>query len=806
MKRLWPQLPFYCLCLAIGFYAVSFSIFSILDQLNFNPGCHDVGQYDQIIWLISRGFGAITSLGNSHLFSFHVSGYCFLLAPLFWLWDSVNMLYIAQAFFLGLTAVPVFFQARAKLNNAWLAFLIGLFLLYYPALQNMNLENFHPEALIIFPFAFALHFMFQKNWPWFYGSVALAMIGKEEMSIVVLVMGIYMLLFMKEYRRGLVIILLGLLYYLLCMRVIMPLANGLSPFSPAKPFVYSHWFGDYANNIFNFNYYWTSFTSPDALRYYQQLLAPVLYLPLLSPPALFLGLPSLAINVLSRCGYFMSVNFHYNYVLIVVIFFALIESLAAISRWLGAFKYKTWALISIIILLSMQTLRQNQLLSHASLARIPAGIKHLSDPGMAARRAGLALIPATAKASVSYSLFPQVSHRRELYLFPTPFQASYWGEINPLPTVKDHVDYIGLALGNHCGLDERRIVRFLQSSSWFKEIYREKDVVILKRQAVKTDSQAGALYTLYDGIGQQVQNSGRLSMIYFPGARTYFRNLLGESLPVSGPFVLEISGQIFLPQSGDYRFELSGSGTNNFKIDNQYLSEKRYFAAGIHSFAIKQINSAQNWYGLQLLVHPPQGDAYIVSDRHLWHGLNAAAASRILRSYQSRQTARQVFEARQPNLLKNGGFENIKDDQPEDWRIEKWQEKANICVNKTENIDRKSGFKAAVNIHLGKADSRWVQEVLVKPRTYYHLSGWIKTSGVGPSGQGACINVDDSVFRTEVLSGSQAWRYVEVIGRTDSNQTCLKVQCRLGYFGMPNTGTAYFDDIKLKEILPPDYE
>jgi hypothetical protein len=43
-----------------------------------------------------------------------------------------------------------------------------------------------------------------------------------------------------------------------------------------------------------------------------------------------------------------------------------------------------------------------------------------------------------------------------------------------------------------------------------------------------------------------------------------------------------------------------------------------------------------------------------------------------------------------------------------------------------------------------------------------------------------------------------------VTGRTDAEQKQFRVECRLGYYGAPNTGTAYFDDVELKEIPPPD--
>ena len=162
-RDLLDRLPWIILWAAIAYYIAAFSAALIFAHGCFSTGAHDVGVYDQLIWLISRFSLPISTLGGDNLFAIHTSFYCFLLAPLFWLWSNVNMLYIAQSVFLALTAVPIFLYARKKLAHPFGALMVALLFLLYPALHGMNMENFHPEVLIVFPPACALYFLLQKK-------------------------------------------------------------------------------------------------------------------------------------------------------------------------------------------------------------------------------------------------------------------------------------------------------------------------------------------------------------------------------------------------------------------------------------------------------------------------------------------------------------------------------------------------------------------------------------------------------------------------------------------------------------------
>jgi len=153
------------------------------------------------------------------------------------------------------------------------------------------------------------------------------------------------------------------------------------------------------------------------------------------------------------------------------------------------------------------------------------------------------------------------------------------------------------------------------------------------------------------------------------------------------------------------------------------------------------------------------------------------------------------------NLLENPGFEQEYGNVPQIWELVEWQEEDANCSFSLEPKVRKKGKNSVKLVHDGLADSRWTQKLFLKPSTYYKLSGWIKTENIQNKGAGAYIQIDGANKKTRELFGTNDWQYVAIEFKTMLAQNEVTVLCRLGNYGAPNSGTAYFDEIELKEIL-----
>jgi len=104
-------------------------------------------------------------------------------------------------------------------------------------------------------------------------------------------------------------------------------------------------------------------------------------------------------------------------------------------------------------------------------------------------------------------------------------------------------------------------------------------------------------------------------------------------------------------------------------------------------------------------------------------------------------------------------------------------------------------------------DIRFTQQVSVKPNAWYHLSGWVKTENVAPEmgkSKGALLSIEDGVKVESVsITGIEDWTYVVRVFQVDE-QSPITVAARLGFYGCTASGTAWFDDLSLVEIEPPE--
>ena len=153
------------------------------------------------------------------------------------------------------------------------------------------------------------------------------------------------------------------------------------------------------------------------------------------------------------------------------------------------------------------------------------------------------------------------------------------------------------------------------------------------------------------------------------------------------------------------------------------------------------------------------------------------------------------------NLVLNNGFESVLANQPTAWQISYWQKNPKKCFYSVDSKVKNDGVCSAQIIHLDLADSRWEQQVMVKPNTYYKLSGQIKTQAVKRGGEGAYLQISEPDSKSKSIYGDTDWERVSLMFKTQPSQKEIKVWCRFGGYGAPNIGAVYFDEIILKETI-----
>ena len=143
--------------------------------------------------------------------------------------------------------------------------------------------------------------------------------------------------------------------------------------------------------------------------------------------------------------------------------------------------------------------------------------------------------------------------------------------------------------------------------------------------------------------------------------------------------------------------------------------------------------------------------------------------------------------------LRGAGQNLLADDK---WTLDAWQPSARF----ERDTSVRRGGSAALKLTCPEPnDARLVQKVAVEPKTYYLVTGWIRTEGIPDGLSGVTIGViPDPVSQT--ITGKRDWKRLgRVFFSGDSGETTIAL--RLGWNGQPVAGTVWFDDVELFPLL-----
>ena len=149
------------------------------------------------------------------------------------------------------------------------------------------------------------------------------------------------------------------------------------------------------------------------------------------------------------------------------------------------------------------------------------------------------------------------------------------------------------------------------------------------------------------------------------------------------------------------------------------------------------------------------------------------------------------------NLFPNPSFEKMEGDQPLGWRPARFKGQADHTVS----TEARTGKHSLQISSVEGADAGWFTILPVKPGTDYELSGWVKTKDVRGA-TGALMNVHGhgQDAATNRYRQTHDWKRArKVINSRDKTQ--FNINLLFGGWGK-STGTAFWDDVSLREVIP----
>ena len=290
---------------------------------------------------------------------------------------------------------------------------------------------------------FAFYYYEKGNWKLFWPCIVLALLARTDVAFVVMMFGVYGLLTRRKWTAIVPPVAVGVGYFALATYVLVP------------AFIYPGAFSQPAGTITDPMQCWPCGMNPQ-LAYYAQLgdsgpaiiahivthpietallmftgskivymlslLLPLLFLPLLEPRPLVLGLPILALNLLSTREAQYSYDQHYSLLLVPPLMVATVYGLDNLRKWVAKWRagrgaardsraFVGWGVAALVVWgIIMQIPYKNPAVSAFLYPEPPAKV--------AAANELTRMIPPDAKVAVSSKLSPHLLPRRYIYNFP----------------------------------------------------------------------------------------------------------------------------------------------------------------------------------------------------------------------------------------------------------------------------------------------------------------------------------------------------------------------------------------------------
>ena len=442
------------LFLIIFNYTILFSVMSISKHHAFHSTAVDLSIAEYELKHLSKGeFNYTNEISNEKLFEWHFRPINFLLVPFYWIYPHAETLLILQSLFLGLGALPIYLLSRKRLKDEIIALLVSIIYLLYVPLEATNLIDFHFNTLAIPFLLFAFYFLETDRYGYFTLFSILATICREEIILIILMMGIYISI-KKNRRIGLITTGLALIYFVFIVGFLIPsFGEEHTTFkSGSKDFLQNRYayLGHSYKEIFG-----TLITQPIYVLKHVFTLPKISYLFLLFfsvgfgifsvfvPEILMISLPIFAVNILSEYEPMYQIYYQYNASIIPFIF---ISTIYGIPRFIKFFNKKVKKLNSkkllwvIVIFIFSTSLLFGYLYGPLPFSRVfDFGVYDVNSEFVITGHELVEIIPKNSSILAPVNVVPHLIGCKKVYMFPEPYPEYFKiAEINKASSI----DYI----------------------------------------------------------------------------------------------------------------------------------------------------------------------------------------------------------------------------------------------------------------------------------------------------------------------------------------------------------------------------
>ena len=401
---------------ALVVYVVAFSWMTIRQHNGFHTGALDLAKFDQAIWNTAHGRPFRITLGETSVLQSHFSLSLALYAPLYWLWENIRLLFVAQSICMAGAGFLLYWFFRQE--APWVGLSIYAAYLAHPSLHQVNLVEFRRITLAVPAASFAIYHMLKQRYGWMILGLVVALLSKEDLAFLVVGIGLYVVLAHRSFKVGIPLVIVGLAWGVVVPFVALPALSSSRSSRSSETYEHARQYFSYLGRT-PVEMVQTLLLDPLApLRYVVQperieavwrLLWPIAFLFLLAPEIAVFALPFLGYLLASAYSAMGGLRAWYPAVLLPILYWAVG---VGVQRVRGR-----WQRIALCVLLACAV---GGWLSYSEVwpgRRFDAGRFQITEHHRQIE-AVLREIPQDAVVVAQDSLVPHLSHREQIYLFP----------------------------------------------------------------------------------------------------------------------------------------------------------------------------------------------------------------------------------------------------------------------------------------------------------------------------------------------------------------------------------------------------
>jgi len=321
----------------LGIAAIHLTL-AVVRYANFDTASWDLGIFTQAINNYAHFRAPIADIHGPgfNVLGDHFSPALAVLAPLFWIWQSPVVLLAAQAIAFGWSAVPITRLGRERLG-AWTGTALGVAYGLSAGLLHATRVDFHEVAFAVPLLAYALVAVVEERWRAVAWCALPLLLVKEDLGFTVSALGL--LLILRGARRiGILLAVAGIAGSALAVFALIPIL------APGHRYAYFSQY-DSAHAQTGFSAVWGAFAPS---RWTAGFGTKVHTLLALGTATAFAGLgssialvalPTLGWRFVSAQSLYWGTTYHYDAVLMPIMFVAAIE---ACARWSQTHGFRHW--------------------------------------------------------------------------------------------------------------------------------------------------------------------------------------------------------------------------------------------------------------------------------------------------------------------------------------------------------------------------------------------------------------------------------------------------------------------------------